>query len=334
MKPPGQPLKTTVQKTPFGVNPAAFGICCCVFSAVSYTAVNICLRFMSTQCDKTWVIFVKELVTVVVVGPWFLGQLCRGRKVFHDWRLPLALSVMGLLTQWAGNLPCLWALSIVGLSVTVPIAMGVNLATSAMLGRFLLRERITAMSVFAIVLMCVSVLLLSLGAQSVNESIIASGNATPTYILVLAVAGAVMAGTVYALLAVTIRRTVTGSTPPYVVVFWITAMGAVTLGPWSLFQNGFAMVAAIPIRDHMVMILIGILNLIGFFAITKGLELTTVAHANVLSASQVAMGVLAGMLFFAEPAGSWLLVGVSLAIAAIIMIRPACEEEIELSAGV
>ena len=319
---------------PLGISPAAIGVGCCVFFAFAVTAVNICLRFMSTQCDKVWVIFIKELMTVVIIGPWLLAQVFRGKRIFPNWRLLAVLAVTGLLTQWAANLTCLWAMSVVGLSVTVPVSMGTSLVVSAVLGWLLLRERIAGLSAFAIGLMCLSIFLLSLGASSVNESIAASTGAGASMVMVfLAVAGTIMAGTVYALLAVVVRRAVTGSTSPAIVVFMITGMGVITLGPWSLFQNGFAMVAAIPMCDHFVLLLMGVLNLAGFFAMAKGLEMITVAHANVLSASQVVMGVMAGMLLFAEPSSPWLLVGVFLAIAAIIMIRPAREEEIELSAG-
>ncbi len=274
----------------------------------------------------------KELMTVVIVTPWLLAQACRGRKVLPRVRPLALLAVMGLLTQWAGNLPITWALSIVGLSITVPVAIGTNLTVSAILGWLILRERITRGSAFAIGLMCLSVILFSLGASRVSESITgASASMATTIVAVLA---AVMAGSIYACLAIVIRRSVTGSTNPSSVVFIITFMGVITLGPWSLYQNGLEMLYEIPIRDHILMIVMGTLNLVGFIAVVKGLELTTVAHVNVLTASQVAMGVVAGMILFGEPASSWLLLGVSLAIAGIIIIRPAHEEEIEVSTGV
>ena len=330
-----EPSKTPSPRRPLGLNPVVFGVACCILSAIAYSAVNICLRFMSTQCDKVWVVFMKESMTVAIVGPWLAVQACRGKKVLPGARLLGVLAVMGLVTQWAGNLPVLWALSVVGLSITVPLSLGTNLTFSAILGWVILRERITRASAFAIALMFLSVVLFSLGASKVSESITAStGTSVSTTTTILAVLAAVTAGIVYACLAIVIRRSVTGSTSPAVVVFMITFLGVLTLGPWSLYQNGLEMIAAIPIRDHAIMIVTGALNLIGFIAVAKGLEMTTVAHANVLSASQVAMGVVAGMVLFAEPAGPWLILGVCLTIAGIIIIRPAHEESIEVSTGV
>ena len=331
MEPSGKPSS----RRPLGLNPLVFGVACCILSAIAYSAVNICLRFMSTQCDQAWVVFMKESVTVVIVGPWLAVQACRGKKVLPGARLLGVLAVMGLFTQWAGNLPVLWAFSVVGLTITVPVSLGTNLAFSAILGWFVLRERIRRVSAFAIALMFLSVVLFSLGASRVSESISATtGINVSTTTTILAVLATFIGGIVYACLAVVIRSSVTGSTSPAVVVFMITFMGVLTLGPWSLYQNGLHMITAIPMRDYVVMVVTGLLNLIGFLAVAKGLEITTVAHANVLSASQVAMGVVAGMLLFNEPPGPWLILGVCLTIAGIILIRPAHEESIEVSTGV
>ena len=68
----------------------------------------------------------------------------------------------------------------------------------------------------------------------------------------------------------------------------------------------------------------GVFNLIGFLAIIHGLQRTTVVHANVVSASQVAMAAVAGMALFHEPPNPWLLLGVGLTIAGILRFdRPA-----------
>ncbi len=290
---------------------------------------------MSTQCDQVWLLFVKEMVTVVIVGPLLLAQTCRGRKVLPCARLLAVLAAMGLVTQWAGNIPFIWAISVVGLSITVPVALGTNLTFSAVLGWLILRERITHASAFAIALMFLSMVLLSLGASEVSESITAStGTSVSATVTVLAVLAVFMAGIVYACLAIVIRRLVTGSTSPAVVVFMITFMGVITFGPWSFYQHGLEMLWSISLRDNLIMIVTGVLNLVGFISMVKGLEMMTVAHANVITASQVAMGVVAGMVLFHEPAGPWLIVGVCLAIAGIIIIRPAHKEEIEISTGV
>jgi drug/metabolite transporter (DMT)-like permease len=71
------------------------------------------------------------------------------------------------------------------------------------------------------------------------------------------------------------------------------------------------------------MVFCGTLNLLAYLAIIKGLELTSVVRANVLSASQVAMAAVAGLLFFREAASPVLVAGVAMTIAGMVMIgRP------------
>ena len=78
------------------------------------------------------------------------------------------------------------------------------------------------------------------------------------------------------------------------------------------------------------MVAAGFFNLLGFIGFTKGLHLTTVVHANVLSASQVAMAAVAGILVFQESPNLWLLLGVGLTLLGIFLIdRPVAEEAID-----
>ena len=62
----------------------------------------------------------------------------------------------------------------------------------------------------------------------------------------------------------------------------------------------------------------------GFLGLIHGLQRTTVVHANVVNASQVAMAAMAGMALFHEPPNPWVLLGVGLTIVGIVWIdRPA-----------
>ncbi len=85
------------------LNPLILGIICCVFSALGYTAVNICLRFLSVHSDRVLVICVKELVTVAAVGPWLGWQAIRGRSVLP----PVSLTVRNPRRGQSSACPCL-----------------------------------------------------------------------------------------------------------------------------------------------------------------------------------------------------------------------------------
>jgi drug/metabolite transporter (DMT)-like permease len=71
----------------------------------------------------------------------------------------------------------------------------------------------------------------------------------------------------------------------------------------------------------------GVFNLLGFLLITKGLQLTTLVHANVLNASQVALAAVAGMVLFHEPNNVWLTIGIVLTVVGIFQIGRGKEEE-------
>jgi len=281
----------------------------------------MCLRFLTIHADRVWVICVKEFVTVAAVGPCLVYWTCRGRLARPPLGTLAALLCVGLLTQLGANLPAIWAMSVVGLVITIPVVLGVNLMSSAVLGRLFLGERVSFRSGLAIGLLIVSICLLSLGAEQANASIAAVAKvATGPLWIGLAVATACLTGAIYAMLSVVIRSTATNGTPLSVVMFLITVPGVLTLGPLSFWWQGATGLLNTPPRDFAVMLAAGVLNLLAFLAIIKGLQLTAVVRANVLTASQVAMAVVAGMLFFGEPPNPWLLLGVSLTVVGMVLI--------------
>jgi len=120
---------------PPGLDPALLGTACCVLSALSYTAANICLRKLAVlEADEMWVTCMKEVVTVAVIGPWILLRACRGHPVLPPPRLLVALILTGLAVQLAGNLSVQWALGVVGLAITLSAIFGVMLAAAALFG--------------------------------------------------------------------------------------------------------------------------------------------------------------------------------------------------------
>lgn len=312
-------------RVPLGFDPVIIGTAYCVISAIGYTATNICLRALADHASQVQVICVKEFVTVAVVGPWMLYRGCRGLPTWPKLPSLVPLALVGLATQLVANLGLLWAMSVVGLAVSIPAALGIALAGSAVLGRVLLGERVSPRSGMAVGLLIASIVLLQMGAEQVGRL-----TAADPVKVALAVGAACLAGLTFAALSVTIRHSVTGQVPPYTVVFIVTGMGVISLGPLSLWQLGIEGWGETPPGDLLIMLLAGGLNLIAFLAITKGLQLTTVVHANVLNASQVAMAAVAGLLLFAEQPSAQLVLGICLTIVGMMLIdRPTGEPAAE-----
>lgn len=307
-----------------GCDPVLLSTAYCALAAVGYTAANVCLRILAGEAPVVWVSCVKELVTVVVVGPWVLFRIWRGLPALPPTRSLLALVAAGFAVQIAGNLGVIWAFGVIGLSVTVPVALGVSLAGSALLGWIFLGEPVTRRCGVAIGLLIVSIALLKAGADRGTQML-----AAEPWMVGLGLGVAVLAGLSYASLTAVIRSTAAVAAPPQGVIFIVTGVGVVSLGPMSLGQLGPAGLLATPPATLSLMLLAGGLNLIAFMAITKGLHLTTIVHANVISASQVAMAAIAGIVLFGEEANVQLVLGVALTVVGMTLIeRPSNGEEI------
>ncbi|NQT16973.1 MAG: DMT family transporter [Planctomycetes bacterium] len=310
---------------PPGLDPALLGTTCCVLSALSYTAANICLRKLAVlEADEMWVTCMKEVVTVAVIGPWILLRACRGHPVLPPPRLLVALILTGLAVQLAGNLSVQWALGVVGLAITLSAIFGVMLAAAALFGFVFLGERVAPRALAAIALLILAVVLLELGAGIANGTTADSqGQAAGSLWIALGVAAACLAGLMFATLSTVIRKTVSARVPITTIVFVITGMGVLSLGSLSLWRLGPKTLLHTDPQQMAWMLAAGTFNLVAFLAITKGLQLTTVVHANVLNASQVAMGAVAGIILFHESLNQWMILGVCLTVVGAILIgRP------------
>jgi len=276
--------------------------------------VNACLRKLTDDCDRVLVVFIKELVTVLVVGPWLAVSALRGRRIMPGNRALAALAVAGLMTQLGGNLPNVWAFSVLGLAVAIPIMSGTNMVATAVLGRVFLGERVSRRTVAAIGLLFVSILLLRMAAGQSDRAPVGLSLAT------LAVLASCCAGVVYAILVVVIRRTVTHDTPVSAVLFMVTVMGVVSLGPWLALHGGLDVFLDTALSDHALMWFAGLLNLLAFVAFTHGLQWTRAAHANTIMTSQVVLAAVFGAALFDERISLGIVLGVCLTTIGMILI--------------
>ncbi len=261
-------------------------------------------------------ICMKEIVAAGVVGPWLVWRWLAGDRFLPSASTLAILTAVGLAVQLVGNLGQQFAFGVVGLAVAVPIIYCVMLGAAALLGRVVLRERIAPRTMIALVLLLLSIILLTIGTARGN--ILKPG--APWWLAATAVGLACLAGLTFATLTVTIRGTVTRGVSQMLVVFITTGVGAAVLGVISLRGNGLEAWRALP-ADHLAwMLAAGVLNLIAFVALTKGLHLTTVVNVNLLNTSQVAMAACAGIALFHEQVTPWLVVGVAMTLVGMVLI--------------
>ena len=167
---------------------------------------------------------------------------------------------------------------------------------------------------------------MGLGFAQAAPTPVAKPAASPLAIAAaLLVAGA--RGIVFSLFGIAIRHCVTGTTSYSAVMVIITATGVLTLGPLSFFSAGAAKLMATPWQQYGLMFAAGICNLIAFFALVRGLHLTTVLHVNMINAGQVAIAAAVGVLFFGEDCNRWLVLGVGLMLVGIFAFGSPVDQE-------
>ena len=335
------------------------GVFFCLAAAVFYTGSNVSLRYLAgAQVSPVAVIFVKELVAVLALGPVLIYQFFSGRRVFVSLRVVGVLVLIGLAVQLFANLGQQWALGIIGLAVTSPAIFAAMLGSSALLGFVLLGEKVSWQGVLAVTLVILAIVSLSQsvrGAKTVTaasdrpaniqeaddppqvlsaegtsvapEPEASSGGllgsplgAHSAAVVLLAIAVCCGAGVIYSMLGTAIRWARLQGATVESTVFLVTLMGVVGLGPLLTTRPDWHHSS---LNDpHMLfwMLLSGVGNLLGFAAITKGYQMTRVLYANMSNATQVAFGALAGVLLFGEAINIWLLLGVGLTLAGVFLM--------------
>lgn len=298
-------------------NTYKLGTFLCTLSAIAYTAYNLCLGDASKRQDPAWVNCITSFVSVALVGPYLIWLIARGRKVFTSLKESLSLLGVSLITQ-LGCVLLVWAMSIVGAAVSIILQTGIMLASSAILGYFFLRERVSILQIAAIILITFSIAFFCIGAETVDSSGISQ---SLSFRGLMGVGAASLSGIAFAILTVAVRKTVTGDTLPLTVVFLMNVMGVVALGPWSIYTVGVDKLIHTAHLDLGLILAAGVFNLIAFFLVTKSLQMIPVVRLNVLNNGLSSLlTALAGTLLLHEPWNKMLSIGMFLGIISIFMI--------------
>ena len=238
----------------------------------------------------------------------------------------------GLTGQLGGNVLFQWALSVIGISLTVPLCLGAIILSSTVLGRMWLNEGVSGRTLISIALLIGSIWILSLGAReaaaSGHNTLPPAGHADPaagpgTVLVGGAVLAACASGLAYALLGVAIRRSIISGTSVTGTIWTVAVTGVMSLALLAQARLGVAGILATSGHDLQVMVTAGTCNFIAFLSLGRALKLTTLLYVNALNASQVAMAAVAGLWLFNEPSSAALLWGVGLTVGGLLfMPRP------------
>lgn len=300
---------------PASMAPAAWGSVLCFLSAIGYTATNMCLRRLAAlETDPMWATAMKEMVSVAVLGPWFLTRVVRGERFLPSARWMAFLVLSALAAQFAGNIFQQWSFGVVGLAIAVPVIFSVVLSGGAVLAWIVLGEKVSLRTIQAMIFLIAAIILLSFGAVHAGSLLphISVGK------ILLGIGAACIAGVAFAQLGLMLRMGSSSGISALVLVFLVTGVGAGLLAPLSLWRLGPSLLAQTTPEQWTYMLGAGTCNLLAFLAITTGLRWTKLVRANVLNAAQVAMGAVAGIFVFGEAWNQGVVVGVVLTILGIL----------------
>lgn len=306
------------------------GILAGTVGALGYTAANIFLRVVAVDCDAVFVSFIKAIPIALATGGAICWLWAHGSRPFITVRWAIYLFLVAVLMQLAGNVAFQWALGQIGLALTVPLCMGMLLVGSAVLARIWLSEPIHPKTAVATILLIVSVTLLSMVAEESVQAVRPATNGQLSGWRMVLILGAVcISGISYGVGNVVIRRALATGIHLLPILAIISLTGVAILGVISIWTVDRSTVA-VHWENLWAMVFAGIFNAVAFYALGQALQRLPVLHTNLLTASQVMLCALFGIVWFHEPAGTLQLVGIALTLFGLVLMqrpRPKHEHE-------
>ena len=299
-------------------DPIVRGTFLAVCSAFCYTVSIIALREVKGP-TVDWAIWVSCLKAVPVVSSAAVvvtWQTCTGTVRWPSKLGIVWLLLTGFFMQFLGNVTFQWGLHLGGITLTVPLSHATLLISGALLGLWMLGERVSPRSLAAILVLIVSISILSYDADDLLKT-----NNAPVG---LAIVNGLLAGIGWGLGGVVIRQMVTRGVSVSVTIFLLSSTAIVGLGGALLVRKGPHWVLEhTSAHEWNITLLAGIFTAMAFFALTAAMKHISDVRANIINASQIALTSLAGYTLFSEPVTRWMIVGTGLTIFGLLLMdRP------------
>ena len=298
-------------RPPMGIVAASvFGL----LAAIFYTNANIALRYC-VGVDPFLVSAVKAAPTVLFMGPFLVWMLFRGETIATSSRMVPRFIAAALVGQIVGNGAFQIALGIIGLAASVPITLGVLIIGGAVLGRMILHEPVRLRTVIAMITLIAAVIVLSL--PSATESPAESITSLPIWVGAFCAAAS---GAGYALFGVSMRQTLTGGLSVPATMFISGVVGTIALWSITLSRIGVSPLEMVTAQQWCIMFAAGGCNFTAFVSLSIALKSLPVVAVNLINASQVAMAAVAGVMLFAEPVTTPLVIGILLTFVGLMIL--------------
>ena len=332
-----------------------YGFLFCLASSAFYTLSLLLLRLMTNyqQVSLDWTLCLKESVTVLVVGTFILVSSLRGRYRRPTLRTIGVLILAGLFCELIGARSHLKSYALIGIVLAAPLMQSFQLIGTAGIGALFLREKVTWLKAFSILLLIVAVALLSLSPMLMGSfgffipsdtSVVPPMNGPPLYgelMFLWGIFATLLAGLGYSLHLTLIRSVLRHNrpesgvssdaekpvetpsdrrTPISAVMFLVTLTGMIVFGSCLMLERGFdGFWRDIPSECWGIVLLSGVLNLCGYYFQNRGIELVSAATGALVAVSQICLLTVFGILFFHEPSNALIWLGLAMTIVGVLL---------------
>jgi drug/metabolite transporter (DMT)-like permease len=334
------------------------GTLVCVASMCMFTITNATLRYLGELGATTdWVIVIKESFAVFVLFPWILFRFFQGRYHWQSKRLVLVLIGSGIVCHIFGSQNHLYAYTLTGLVIAVPLIHASQILAAALLGYFFLKDYISRIKWASI-----SLLLLSLGLLCTAEMLLPQAEDSKQQFYFLGGFLAVVAGCAYAIHAVLVRyvtnkywkkdyttwqtmrfydwighdfsimetnldrepaknhtKRAYSPFPVTLVMVIINGVGMLYFGSSVIATRGVNGFVDVPSEWWFWIIFAAATNMIGFFFQVQGLLMVSAAKLTLITATQIIILTVLGILLFGEPMNLMIALGILCATLGVLL---------------
>tara|TARA_B100000700_G_scaffold36412_1_gene35658 strand:+ start:27961 stop:28911 length:951 start_codon:yes stop_codon:yes gene_type:complete len=298
------------------------GIILGAVSSVGYSAANVFLRAVD-DCDPVWVSCIKAVPTILIVFPWLVWRYQKVERKICPPKLVLGLVTLSIVSHYVGNVGFQWSLNKIGMSLAVPICLGVLIVTGALVDWWFLKDKPSARTIGSMVILITAVVVLSTGGKEAFaqlKKLLDNPDANP-YLLTFAIGAVIISGVNYGVFGAVIKVVGNRGVSQPAIMTIISVTGFLFLlvlssqnGAWDEQHN-------LEFNNLAQMTLAGICNAIAFVALVSAIKILSVTRYNLVNASQAALGAISGAVIFDEPVSVWMVLGIVLTVIGLMVMK-------------
>tara|TARA_Y100001968_G_scaffold62100_1_gene52882 strand:+ start:5496 stop:6314 length:819 start_codon:yes stop_codon:yes gene_type:complete len=266
---------------------------------------------------------IKAVPTILIVFPWLVWRYQKVERKICPPKLVLGLVTLSIVSHYVGNVGFQWSLNKIGMSLAVPICLGVLIVTGALVDWWFLKDKPSARTIGSMVILITAVVVLSTGGKEAFaqlKKLLDNPDANP-YLLTFAIGAVIISGVNYGVFGAVIKVVGNRGVSQPAIMTIISVTGFLFLlvlssqnGAWDEQHN-------LEFNNLAQMTLAGICNAIAFVALVSAIKILSVTRYNLVNASQAALGAISGAVIFDEPVSVWMVLGIVLTVIGLMVMK-------------